>query len=234
MKKIHLALSIFSLLVVACSTTSLFPVTPTLLVPAVSLPTETLPPPTSVPTETFFFTSTLSPSMTPASTSTSLPTSTSTSTSTAPVTETMTPLAIIQATATSLIQPTPQGPVFESVTTSGTQINWGDTCDTNSITVTAQVVSGFNVTSVLLFTRLQSQNGNTTTAWNNAISMHDDGFGTFTYDLSSKVLTYYKDFNAAWVQYQLVATNIQQQEAGRTQVYLNSLMIQHCSYTPIN
>ena len=34
MKKICLILSIFSLLVVACSTTSLFPATPTLLVPA--------------------------------------------------------------------------------------------------------------------------------------------------------------------------------------------------------
>ena len=223
MKKICLILSILCLVVVACSTTSLIPATPTLLVPA-SAPTETLSVPTSLPTETLSITSTPAPSLTstqPTPTFTTTPTSTAVSTSTG----TMLPLIIIPATSTSLIQPTPQGPVFESVTTSGTQINWGDTCDTNSITVTAQVASGFNVTSVELFTRLQSQNGNNTTAWNKDVSMHDDGFGTFTYELSTKLLTYYKDFNIAWVQYQLVAYNIQEQEAGRTQIYLNSLII---------
>ncbi len=232
MKKICLILSILGLLVVACSTTSLIPATPTLLVPA-SAPTETLSVPTSLPTETLSITSTPAPSMTPTQPTPTI-TSTLTSTVVSTSTGTMVPVIVVPATSTSLIQPTPQGPVFESVTTSGTQINWGDTCDTNSITVTAQVVSGFNVTSVVLFTRLQSQNGNATTAWNKGLSMHDDGFGTFTYDLSTKVLKYYQDFNTAWVQYQLVATNIQQQEAGRTQIYLNSLLIQRCSYTPTN
>jgi hypothetical protein len=233
-KKCYLILSMLGSLALACATPSLIPATPTLLVQAVSQSTETLPLPTSVPTETPVPTSTSAPSVTPTEltpTIVSIPTWTSTAFPTGTVVSLAT---IIQVAPTSLIQPTPQGPVFESVTTSGTQINWGDTCDENLVTVTAQVASGFNVTSVLLFTRLQSQNGNNTTGWNNAISMHDDGFGTYTYDLSTKVLRYYQDFNMAWVQYQLVATNIQQKEAGRTQIYLNSLLIKRCSYIPGN
>ena len=232
MKKICLILSILGLLVVACSTTSLIPATPTLLVPA-SAPTETLSVPTSLPTETLSITSTPAPSMTPTQPTQAF-TNTPTSTVVSTATGTMIPVIVVPATSTSLIQPTPQGPVFESVTTSGTQIDWGDTCEENTITVTAQVANGFNVTEVELYTRLQSENGNATTAWNKGLSMHDDGFGTFTYDLSTKVLTYYKDFNVAWVQYQLVAYNIQQQEASRTQISVNSLIIQRCSYTPTN
>ena len=235
MKKCYLILSILVLLVVACATPSLIPATPTLLVPAVSQPTEPLQSPTSAPTETAIPTSTIAPSITPVEiTSTIGPIPILTDTPSVPTGTVVSPVPSAQATPTSLIQPTPQGPVFESVTTSSTQINWGDACEETPVTVTAQVASGFNITEVDLYTRLQSENGVATTAWNNAISMHDDGFGTYTYDLSTKVLKYYDDFNVAWVQYQLVATNIQQHEASRTQVYLNSLLIKHCTYVPGN
>ena len=228
MRKIHLILSLLGLLAVACSTTSLIPATPTLLVPVVPLPTETPLPPTPLPTETLALTFTPIPSITPTQptpTFTGLPAGTNTG---SPLMQTMAPLSTIQMTSTPLIQPTPQGPVFQSVTTSTAQIQWGDTCEANPITVTAQVASGFNVDSVLLFVRLQSQNGNVTTAWNKALSMHNDGLGTFTYDLSIKVLKYYQDYNNAWVQYQLVAYNVQQSEVGRTQIYLNNLTISRC------
>ena len=118
--------------------------------------------------------------------------------------------------------------MFDSVTVSGPQIIWGNSCQANSVTVTAQAASGFNVTSVLLFTRLQSQTGDFTSPWNNAISMHNDGLGTFTYDLSARGITDSENFDLAWIQYQLVATNMHNQIIGRTQVYLNYLTIARC------
>jgi len=227
-RKIHLVLSILGLLAVACDTTTLIPATPTFLVPA-SMPAETLPP-TPLPTETLAYTSTPT-SLATATAPTPIaaagtPAASDTST---PVTGTISPASTLEATSTlPTPSPTPQGPVFEIVNLSSPQLQWGDTCDNKPVTVTAQVATGFNVTSVLLFTRLQSQNGNITTAWNKALSMHDDGLGTFTYDLSTKVIKYYQAYNIAWVQYQLVATNVQQQEVGRTQVYLNNLTIARC------
>jgi len=225
-KKIHLILSMLGLLVLACSTTSLIPATPTFLVPA-SLPTETLQPPTASPTETLSFTSTPAPSTTPTpstATSTSLPTSTNTE----PALTTATPLTMAQTTSTPQIQPTPEGPAFESVTISGPQIIWGDSCQANSVTVIAQTASGFNVASVLLFTRLQSQTRDFTSLWNDPITMHNDGLGTFTYDLTARGITNSENFDRAWVQYQLVATNMQNQIVDRTQVYSNFLTIAHC------
>lgn len=233
MKKIHLILSVLGLLVVSCSTTSLFPAaTSTTFVPPAA-PTEMLSAPTPLPTETLSATSTSMPSVTPAQptpTFTSTPTFASTGTA---LTGTMVPLTTTaQLTATSTIQipPTPQGPVFVSVTTSGNQMIWGDTCDANAITFTVQVTGAYNVTSVLLFTRLQGQNGNVTTTWNKAVSMHSAGMGTFTYDVSAEALKYYQQFNTAWVQYQFVATNIQGQQVGpdldlREQSYAYALSI---------
>jgi len=132
------------------------------------------------------------------------------------------------STSTSQIQPTPQGPVFESVMTSGTQIYWGRSCTPNSITFTAQVASGFDVASVQLFIQLQSQIRILPAPWNIPIAMHNDGLGTFTYDLAARGITHFDEFQLAWVQYQLVAVNSQKQVVGRTQVYQNNLTITQC------
>ena len=220
MKKIGLMIFILSLLVVACSSTTLFPTTPTPLPPAtaVPLPTETppiasAPMPSTTPTE---------PPATFATTPMSMDTAT-----VAP-TDTTVSLITVQPTSTSLTQPTPQGPVFESVMTSGTQIYWGGSCAANSVTFTAQVASGFDVASVQLFVRLQSQIRILPAPWNIPITMHNDGLGTFTYDLAARGITHFDEFQVAWVQYQLVAVNSQKQVVGRTQVYQNNLTITQC------
>lgn len=231
MKKIYLVLSILALLLPACSVTSLFPAAPTAPVNLpVALPTENIAVQTALLTVTSSATPTSLPTNTPVlavATGTVAPTYTSTGT---PPTATLarTATAIGTATSTPLVQPTPEGPVFQSVTVSGNQFIWGDTCQSNSIIFTAQVASGFNVNSVYLFTRLQSSNGNVTSAWNKPITMHNDGMGTFTYELSVDALQYYEDYNTAWVQYQLVAENYQTEIVGRTQVYVNNVMISRC------
>ena len=115
-----------------------------------------------------------------------------------------------------------------SVVPSGPQIIWGPSCDANSVTLTAQVGSGYDILGVVLFTRLQSQGGDVTTAWNRGVSMHNDGLGTFTYDLSAVTFKYYQDFNMALVQYQLIATNIQLRQVARTLNLWNSLTLMRC------
>lgn len=224
MKKYHL-IPILSLLVQACSYTILIPSTPTASAP------------NALPTETIFVTSTLTPSITPTQptpTFTGTPTfiysgPTPTSTQTPLPTGTIGALVATQTTTISLqLFLTPQSPVFDSVKISGNQIIWGATCQANSIKVTSHIASGYSVTSVLLFTRLRDQTSGTTTDWNNGAIMDTDGRGTFTYDLSAKGIKYYKDFNIASVQYQLVATDARHQVVGRTQPYLNNLTIASC------
>ena len=210
MRKINLMISVLGLLILACSSTDLISTAPPTPSPA-PLPTEALSA-ASTPTEV------LVPTL-PPPTFTSMPTATDTASP---------PTATLVATSTSPIQLTPQGPVFDSVTVSGNQINWGENCPANSVTVTAHTASGFNVTSVLLFTRLQGQTRDVTTRWSSGVSMHTAGGGTFTYDLSAKGIQYSQDFKLAWVQYQLVATNSQRQVVERTQPDLNSITLAHC------
>jgi hypothetical protein len=222
MRKIGLMIFILSLLVVACSSTTLFPAASTPLPPATAVP---------LPTETPPIASAPMPSITPTETQ---PTFTTTptfmETATVAPTNTTVSLTTVQptSTSTSQIQPTPQGPVFESVMTSGTQIYWGHSCTANSVTFTAQVASGFDVASVYLSIRLQSKIRILPAPWNIPITMHNDGLGTFTYDLAARGITHFDEFQLAWVQYQLIAENSQNHEVGRTQVYPNNLTITQC------
>ena len=221
MRKINLMIFILSLLVLACSSTTLFPATPTPLPPAtaVPLPTETLPV-ASAPMPS------LTPTEEPSPTFTVTPASSETAT-VAP-TETTVSLNTIQPTSTSSTQPTPQGPVFESVMTSGTQIYWGRSCTANTVTFTAQVASGFDVASVQLFIRLQSQIRILPAPWNIPLTMHNDGLGTFTYDLAAQESRILTSSRLRGFRYQLVAVNSQKQTVGRTQVYQNNLTITQC------
>jgi len=247
MKKIHLTLSILVLLITACSSTKFFPApTPTLFVlsslPSPTIPaptaapggmtaaptllsTETLPASASLPTETLSFTSIPASTVMPTQSTPmfiGMPTSTTGPTST----ETMAPTAT--ATPTSQPLPTPLGPVFTSVTISGPQINWDATCGPNSVTMIVSTASGSGAASVLLVTRLKSKTQDVATVWNDAVSMHDDGLGTFSYGLSTNVIKYYEQFNVAWIQFQFVAVSSQNQVLGRTQIYENNLTIAHC------
>ncbi len=211
MGKIQLTLSILGLLVLACDSTILIPATPT------------IPAPVALPTDTLAATSTPTPSATP------LPSTTPTMEASPTSTGTMVTLTLAATAATaSQIPATPQGPVFDSVTISATQMTWGAACPSSTVKFIAHAIPGFGVKVVLLFTRLQSQDGSTTTNWNSPTSMHSDGQGTFEYELAPRQIRFYQDFKLAWVQYQLVATNSQEQVVGRTDVYQNNLAISRC------
>jgi hypothetical protein len=211
MKKLYLMIFILSLMILACSTANLIPATSTPL-PTVPFPTQTLPP-TTTPTAT------VTPTQPP-------PTFT-------PIPTTLTPTAtIVPATSTPPGQPTAtvttSGSVFDSVTLSGNLITWGQNCPASSVTITAHATSGLDIADVLLFVRLQSQSTGVTTRWSDGVSMHTDGAGTFTYRLLARGIPYSQDFQLAWVQYQLVATNSQNRIVGRTPVAINSITLSHC------
>lgn len=223
MKKIYL-IPVLSLLLSACSYTILIPTTPT------------TPAPTVLPTDTKYVTSTLTPSITP-----TLPTPTFTSTptfiysgptptpsGTPQPTGTVGLLVTNEPTASFVLQPTSESPVFDNIMISGNQLTWGTSCQANSIKVSAHIASGYSVSQVTLFTRLKDQSSDTTTDWNNGAVMDESGNGIFTYELSASVIKFYKDFTTAWVQYQFVATDAKNQTVGRTQLYLNNIAIAEC------
>jgi hypothetical protein len=228
LNKTWLIFAVAGMTVMACSTSDLLPATPTLFVPA-SLPTETVAATLAVATETASFTPTptvLSATDTPVvAAETSTPAVTDTP---AMPSASATLTGTVQVTGTAVPQPTPQGNVFQMVTISSNQMVWGTSCTTTPVTFLVQIANGLQVTQVLLFTRLQSPNGEVSTAWNSALDMHDDGLGTFSYELSLKTIKYYQQFNQAFIEYQLVASNNQQQEVGRTQVYAHTLTLMRC------
>ncbi len=222
MKKNYLLISILVLFVLACSTTDLLAPTATPL-PTLPLPTETLPPtatpmPSLTPTQ-------LPPTFTPVPTLTA--TASTPSTQAAPsATTTLQGSFTPQASQTAA---PPQGAVFDKLTTSGNMITWGLNCQETSVTFTAHAVNGYGITSVLLFTRLQSQSTGVTTRWSNGTDMHSDGAGMFTYSLSARGIPYYQEFQSvAWVQYQLVATDSQSRIVGRSDIVLNSITLTRC------
>jgi hypothetical protein len=238
-RKIYFAVFIFSLLLQACSLNSLIPsapAAPTAYIP-VALSTKALPTSTSLPTATITFTPTALPSATPSQIATiSTYALTLTPLTGTPPTATVVSPTAMQATSsptatltfTPPVQDTPAGPAFSNVTISSGQLYWDGIC-ANTVTITAQVTNGFNITTVMLYTRLQSQNGMATTAWNIPVNMHDLGLGTFGYGLTVDNLKFYNQFiSPPWVQYQLVAYNALHQEVGRTQVYGKDISLIQC------
>jgi hypothetical protein len=120
---------------------------------------------------------------------------------------------------------TSQSSAFDTIMLSGNKIFWG-TCQPASIKIAAHVINA-GVSSVLIFTRLQDLASNFGTNWSGGGAMNNDGKGSFTYVLAPTVISRYKDFKTAWVQYQMVAY-VKNREIGRTQIFLNNITIAPC------
>ncbi len=212
-------ISFLGLIVLACS----FSISD--LLPA---PTPGTPLPTGSPTVSS------TPSKTPTITPT-LPTPTFTDTPTL-ISSGPTPTASGTPTPTNSLAPlvtqssaTPTGlnVGFASVLISTTHIYWG-VCDPSQVTFTAQVTDPATVFNVVLFVRLKDSKSDDTTDWNMGIAMNDKGNGTFTYTLKAKSIDGYSLYSSAWVLYQLVSTDKQNNNMGRTQVYSQSLLLSPC------
>ena len=215
---------ILSLVLSGCSYTDVMK-----LLPA----TRTPPPPTATPSATVYMTPTETPTLTP-----TVPTPTFTGTPTmiypngtpAP-TLTFTPPAtqfsFATASATAVLQPVGGSGPFAAIVVPGNQLLWGG-CEPSSIAVSVKVQAGVPAAVVTMWLRLQDVSSAEMTAWGGGAIMNKQGGGVFTYKLTAKNFTHYREFQKAWGQYQFAASDARLQRLGASNPYLNSLTIARC------
>jgi hypothetical protein len=212
---------LLSLLLSGCSYTDLLRLAPTNIPPAVTA------------TATIFVTPSQTASVTPTQPT---PTFTSTPTliypnGTPPPSPTATPVftASIPATATEteVAQPLLGSGPFSTILISDKQLVWG-TCTPSSVTATVQLANGVPAFGVMIMLRLQDTATGEITAWGGGAIMDKQGNGVFTYDLTAKSFTHYKEHAQAWGQYQFIAYDANLKRVGTSTVYLNNLTISQC------
>ena len=220
MKKIILAF-LFAFVTLSCILQMFTPTnaTPT---PAFTNTNTFTPQPTLTPvtpTLTFTLTPTLSgirtPTLTPAITETATVSS-------------VTPFALI----TPSIIPTEifnmKGFVFVNI--SVTEFYKGRECEPAFVKITAQ--AGLpNTAYVLLFVRFKSLQAERVSKWTK-FDMQTIGAGTYLHDVYSDEMLEDAFFQTAWLEYQIVATNVSGTEIGRTDIYKEKVKMLTCVPTP--
>lgn len=194
----------------------------------------TAPPPPS-PTAILSF-----PSPGPSPTAMPMPTSpaaAAASPTPVPVTATSTPLAPSPAasptgqpaSATPLPTQTPTASsVLSAPTPSSTQVYYNNNaCGPRQLTLSV-VVSDPQVYSVFLFVRLKEKSSGDKTDWNDGIPMSAQGNGTFQTTLLTQDIPGYAAYAEAWLQYQFVATDAQQNNLARSPVYAETITLSKC------
>lgn len=204
----------------ACSVSDI-----TSLIPGTPAP----PPPTAIPMETVYVTSTSIPSMTPTQ-----PTPTFTTTPTLfysgpSATPSLTPLptGTLWSVGGGANLLTPQSVGFAGIVISGPLLYWGS-CQPNFIKVIARVTDIVKTHDVTLWLRLKDKKSSDTTNWGGGAIMDNDKQGNFSYTLTAQNITGYHNYKSAWVQYQFVARDKYHNEVGRTAPYLDQLSIAPC------
>lgn len=177
------------------------------------------PSPTPVlPTLTFTFTPTLigikTTTATPRDTPTLLPTDTP-----------------IPLTSTETLPPPVMMEGFARVTISLTEIYKAKGCEPSLVRITAQVSNPIGVEHVLLFARFKSKKAARTGKWT-SIPMTSFGAGTFIHDLSSNEIKDDAYFESSWIEYQIVSTDKNGREIGRTDIFKERLTMLECAPTP--
>jgi hypothetical protein len=193
------------------------------------IPTSTLPPtqvPSNTPTDMPTFTPTV-----PTLTYTPTPTLLGFKSATPTPPESSTPTAF---TPFNMITPdtlTPSVVIegFVSVFTSGTEF-YKKGCEPGMVKITGQVAKPLEVNFVVLFVRFKSKLTGNTSEWT-SIGMQSLGAGTYTHDLKADEMKADNVFENAWVEYQLVATNLDAREKGRTAIFSEKLTLLECAPT---
>jgi hypothetical protein len=219
MKKAVL-LAMLSLLLSGCSLADLQTLLPTPIPPAATA-TATLylsptPAPSITPTQptpTFTLTPTMIfPNGTPVSSSTPRPDATL--------------WVLSTGTATPEEQPLLGNGPFATVLIPGKELLWGS-CEPSTLKITVQLQSGVKASGVVMALRLQDTQSAEHTEWGQAV-MSKQGGGVFTYDLTAKAFTHYREYKVAYGQYQFIAYGSGLAHVGSSQVYLNNLTIKPC------
>jgi hypothetical protein len=125
------------------------------------------------------------------------------------------------------ISPPGPGEGFVSVTVAPNKIYWG-ICKTNKTTIRAKVQDPDEVWSVVIFIRAKSAREEDYTPWTTGNAMHDHRDGTFSYVMRGIEVEGHNHYRDSWVQFQLVATNADGEDVGRTQIYSESIHLSPC------
>lgn len=192
------------------------------------------PPATSTPTAAPTSTPTV-----PSPTFTSTPTLVGLKTKTPTENSTPTPLALTEPSVILLPTNTPVALIpqvamkgFVSVSASSEVFYKGKQCEPVSVKFTAQVADAAGVSFVVLFVRFKSKLTGTTSEWT-SIGMDRGAVpGFFSHDLIPLEMKAVDGFENAWVQYQLVATDSNSNQLGRTDIFDERLSLLNCVVTP--
>ncbi len=125
---------------------------------------------------------------------------------------------------------TPQNTGFQAILTSGNTMYWNSgPCTPRNIKFSAFVEDQINTDQVLLFTRLREKSDTLlVTKWNAGALMVKEENGSFNYDIHTFNLRQYYYFINAWLEYQLVALNKDNEVIGRTPIYDRNVSLVMC------
>ncbi|MCC7117276.1 MAG: hypothetical protein IT310_02030 [Anaerolineales bacterium] len=104
-------------------------------------------------------------------------------------------------------------------------------CEPGTLKFTAQVADALNVNFVVLFVRFRSKQSGNASEWT-SIGMQGLGGGTFVHELTPDEMKAVNSFKNAWVEYQLVATNLDAKELGHTATFSEKITLLDCVPTP--
>lgn len=203
--------------------------------PSTAVTSTPAPSETPIPTQNLFATATSTPlTFTPTVTSIGAELFTATNTATAfpsaqPTVNLPTPGLPSGAASGGIF--TPQSVGFMGVLLSSNTMYWNEgPCSPRNIKFSAFVADPVNTDKVYLFTRLrEKKNTLNVTRWNaGAWMIKDETNGSFTYNIRTFNLRRYYYFREAWLEYQLVALNEDQEEIGRTPIYDRSATLVRC------
>ena len=197
-------------------------------------PTSITQPPPGTPTSTLAptrtSTPTVSPTFTPSATIVHIPTQ---DFNLPTSTDFVIPI-IVEGGMTATIAPyniTPTafrpGPGFVSVVVSDSKIFWGS-CKHNKTTITTIVEDPREVFSVIIFVRVKSAKKEDYTPWTTGNAMNSNGNGEYSEVLRGIEIEGHNHYLNSWVIFQLVATNIEGKEVGRTMVYDHAIALSPC------
>jgi len=139
------------------------------------------------------------------------------------------PIFTAAGAASQVPFPTAVGPGagFDSVTVSESKIYWGG-CKHNEATITATVDDPDDVVSVVIFTRVKDENAEDYTPWTSGNVMYNNGNGLFTYRMIGSEIEGHNHYLRSRVFFQLVATDIEGEEIGRSRIFTDMISLFPC------
>jgi len=129
---------------------------------------------------------------------------------------------------------TPVGTGFLAILISNNTLYWNEgPCMPRNIKVSAFVEDLINTHQVLLFMRLrEKKNTLNLTDWGAGAIMVPADNGSFNYNVHTWNIRRYYYFKDAWLEYQLVAVDEEQEVIGRTPIYDRNISLVRCMPVP--